>query len=411
MRIHDPKLFWLSLYVFINILAAIIMYNTGKLIGDVTGNNLYSTDALFVAVSMVVFSYTLILVVFFKLVRKIKIRTISFGDGEKSVYSKIGFLLIILQILFMAFNVLNGVNTAGSNNIRVDSIFSFFWVLVPVDALFLIFYGVARNNKYFKINLCIYLISNLIRGWAGVFLIVAFMEWCHNYRARKIRPKYVFLAILLVMLLYPVINAIKFYIRMRPDNFSFAGFLDVFDNALDGLGYMDAIYLGVLHIVERIQTTSILIMVIQLKDSLYTEYMNGAFTPFWWEGLHGLIIDKLIGNEKSIPLSVAFTEYGIFNWEFDVGNWNTNTAYASWFFIEPYLIPLYLFYTLFICFLSYALIKKISSSVFALDLLWLIWLLYLLPPWFGTFVQFIYALFIFLILKIIYGQILVKKRV
>lgn len=411
MRARDPKNFWLFLYIFINILATIIMFNTGELIGDVAGNRLYNTDVLFFSAFLVIISYVFILVFLFKIMIRINIKTIFFGNSENPIYSFIGIFLIIFQTLFMAFNVLNGVNIAGSINVRADSIFSFFWALMPVDALFLIFYGVARDNKYFKLNLCLYLLSNLIRGWAGVFLIIAFMEWCFAYRKGKINIKHIFVFSIVAIIFYPIINAAKFYIRTSSNDFSVAGFFEVFATVSDNIGYIDAIYLGVLHIVERIQTTSILVMVIQLKDSLYSGYLNGVFSPFWWEGLHGIIIDRLFGNIKEMPLGVAFTKYGTFNWEFEVGNWNTNTAYPSWLVIVPYLAPIYLFYTILLCFISYFLIKKISSSTSALDLLWLTWLLYLLPPWFGTFVQFIYALFIFLILKIIYGQILVKKRV
>ncbi len=74
--------------------------------------------------------------------------------------------------------------------------------------------------------------------------------------------------------------------------------------------------------------------------------------PSWWEGLHGIVFDRLLGNSNNIPFSVAFTKYGSFNWDFEIGNWNTNTAYASWFFVTiPYSALFILqFFTLF-CFI------------------------------------------------------------
>lgn len=410
MRVKDPKIAWLLLYVFVNIVATIIMLTTGQLIGDAAGNRVYNTDILLLASFLVVFSYIFFLVGVYGGICKCHIKKINFGVSEDALYSKIGIFLIVFQILFMLFNLSSGVNVAGSNNLKVGGFSSIFWALMPVDALFLIYYGVARDNKYFRINLLIYLVSNVSRGWAGVFLIVAFMEWCWAYRNQRIKFKYILPLFVVFLLFYPILNAIKFYIRTNPNEFSLIGFLDVFDSNFGNISYVDSVYLGVLHVVERIQTVSILAMVIQLKDFLYIGYLNGEFSPFWWEGLHGIVFDRLLGNSNNIPFSVAFTKYGSFNWDFEIGNWNTNTAYASWFFVTPYLIPLYLFYSFLLCFVSYVLIKKISSSISALDLLWMSWLLYLLPPWFGTFVQFIYALFIFLVLKSIFSLILLKKE-
>ena len=56
MRIKDPKIAWLLLYVFVNVVATIIMLTTGQLIGDAAGNRVYDTDILLLASFLVIFS-------------------------------------------------------------------------------------------------------------------------------------------------------------------------------------------------------------------------------------------------------------------------------------------------------------------------------------------------------------------
>ena len=402
IKIKDPKMFWLILYVAINIIATIIMYSTGELIGDTKGNQVFDNSMLLLAMVSVISSYVVICYFLFKLFKKVRVTKIQVYN-EIGTHNKLGLIILVSQISFLFFNYINGVNIAGSNNIRTDSIFAIFWALFPVDALFLIYYAVARDSKYFKINLAAYLISSIARGWAGAFLIVIFMEFCRLYRSKSIRFRYVLFATALLLLFYPVLNSIKFYVRLGMPEGGIAQFLDE--------SYLSSIYHGVLHLIERIQITSVLVEVIRIKDTLGDAFSSGAFSPFWHEGLHGIIYDRLFDIPKKYPLSVAFTEYGSFNWEFEVGNWNTNTSLASWFFIAPSLSVFYVFYIFLVCFISYFIMMKISSKDSAKDLLWLSWLFYVIPPWFGTFIQFIYALIVFLFLKILISNIYKKRAV
>ena len=160
-----------------------------------------------------------------------------------------------------------------------------------------------------------------------------------------------------------------------------------------------------MHLIGRFQVTSMVVEVIRMSDLIQVEFTNGKFTPFWLEGLHGIIFNRLFTAEKYIPIGVAFTQYGDFGAQFDVGDWNTNIGYVGWFFIAPYLIPLYIFYTFLLGFFSFYLVKKIGISESSKDMLWLAWLVYLMPPWFAAFTGFIYTLFLFLVIKLILSRL------
>jgi hypothetical protein len=396
------RLPWLLLYVFANIASACIMFATGELVGDVDGTQLYSGAALIGATTLVVFSYIFLLGPVFNTVSRIEIKKINFGDDEIKTGKRIGFALILLQIAFMAFNLTQGVNMAGSNNERAGGLLSMVFVLLPSDALFIIYYGFYRNNKYFYPNLAVWLLSNVLRGWAGVFLFLVFVEWCRAFRRKKITVGGCLFSLSIVLVLYPILTNLKWLIRLSAS--SSLSLSSIFESLIDNFGtkdYFSFIWDGVTHILFRLQTTSLVVEVMRMRNLLQSEFANGNFVPFWLEGLHGIIIDRFFSGERSMPVGVAFTQYLETDWQFNVGDWNTNIGYVGWFFITPYLIPLYLAYTVFLGFLSFFFIKKIGSSESTNDLIWYAWMTYLMAPWLATFVSFIYALAMFLILKVL----------
>lgn len=401
----SPRSPWLIVYLLSNIVAAIIIYNTGELIGDVAGNNLYSKPALIFATILVLLSYAIILKPIFNTFSRISIRGIDYRKSEAHIGEIIGKLLILLQLSFLIFNLSTGVNIAGANTIKTDNPLAIFWALVPVDMLFFVYYGLYRENKLFSPNLVVWVVSYLLRGWAGVFLFIIFFEWCRAVRTHKITLSRTAIASVFILVCYPLLSALKWLIRASAaTGMTLEAIINGFGNAFRGLDYFSLIGDGVIHIISRLQVTSIVVEVMRMSDLLQSEFANAKFAPFWKEGLHGIILDRLFAGEKSMPIGVAFTQYGNFNWEFDVGNWNTNIGYVGWFFITPYLIPLYIVYTLFLGFLSFFLLKKIGISKSSEDMLWLAWLVFLLPPWIGAFVGFIYALLVFLFIKLIVSR-------
>lgn len=397
---------WLALYVGANIIATLIMWNTGELIGDTSGIRLYSKSSLFWAALLVVSSYLIILWPVFNFISKIKIKKWSFGANDIHVGERIGKLLVLLQIAFMIFNISNGVNIAGSSNTRTTASFSMFWVLMPVDALFLVYYGVYRSNKYFYPNVIIWLVSNLLRGWSGILMFGIFFEWCRAFRNKKITVFRIVLLGMLVIFLYPVLASLKWFLRASAGtDLSVASIGTGLGDAFKGVDYFSLIGDGVSHLIGRFQVTSIVVEVMRLSDLLQVEFANQKFTPFWLEGLHGIVFSNLFSGEKYLSVGVAFTKYGNFGSGFDIGDWNTNIGYVGWFFVAPYLTPIYIFYTLVLGLISFYLVKKIGISESSKDMLWLVWLVYLMPPWLAAFVGFIYALFLFLIMKIVFTRL------
>ena len=181
----NPRSPWLLFYIVVNVTAGIIIFNTSMLIGDLSEVQLHSTNILLLSVFIVIFSYFIFLVPIFGFFSRIKVRALKFRIDENLIGQRIGLTILFLQILYLIFNLASGVNIAGSNNARSDSVISLIWILIPVDLLFVIYYGLYREDRYFYSNLSLWLLSNFLRGWSGVFLVVVFMEWCRRFRRNQ----------------------------------------------------------------------------------------------------------------------------------------------------------------------------------------------------------------------------------
>jgi len=402
MKVRRP---WFWLFVGANVVGAYVMLDTGELIGDAAGRPLHSVAALYLAVLLVLLSYWLILGPLFNALMRVRVKPVQLAVDEGMLGSRLGKLLLALQITYFLFNIAYGVNTAGSANSGESVPFALFWVFVPVDALMVIYYGYYRDNRLFYPNVIVWTVSNLARGWSGIFLFIIFFEWCRAGRRGAIRKGRVALLGLLVIVLYPVLINLKWIMRASAQtNLGFAEVADGFAAVLETEAYTSLVGDGLMQIVGRLQTTSSVVEVIRLRDLLQDEFAMGRFTPFWLEGLHGIVYDRLMHGVKSMPIGVAFTEYALLDTRLELGSWNTNIGYVGWFFIAPLYVPLYLAYTLLLGYLSVFLVKKVGMTAQASDMVWLTWLVYLLPPWHAAFVGFLYALAVFLVLKLIVSR-------
>jgi len=402
----NPRVLWLLGYLLVNIIGYFIMASTGFLIGDVDGVPVYNYNSLFFAAITTIFFYYLLMGPCFNFITKIKTRRVAFNICDNKLSDRISLFLMAAQLCFFCFNVSQGVNVAGAGNHKAQGPFSFLWVLLPVDALFLIYYSIYRNSRYFTSNFLIWLASNLYRGWAGVFLFILFFEFCRLFRERKLSFIKSMLILFFTLLLYPIINVLKWTIRgFAGGEFDFFLLLGAVTDYISLDEYLSLVSDGFNHLVGRVQTTSMLVEVMRLQPVLSKAFENSNFIPFWKEGIIGIAYDTLIYGVKGIPLNVIFPMYANLGSIDDLGNWNTNTGFASWLLIAPLWSPIYIFYVLALCFISSFLMKKLSSSSSAMDGLWFAWLMYLLPPWFGAFIGYIQALFIFYILTYILGKI------
>ena len=105
-----------------------------------------------------------------------------------------------------------GVNIAGSLAVS-ESPIRFLWVLFVPDTLFLVYYGIYRKSRFFPPNLVLYLVSNVARGWLGMWIIVLFIEGAYRVFEGRIKWSKLILLGCLGFLSLPILYQLKLSIR------------------------------------------------------------------------------------------------------------------------------------------------------------------------------------------------------
>lgn len=402
--IKNFRLIWLIFYIAVNLIFLIAIHHQNQLFGENANVVINSDTPVFTIGSLVIFTYIFFNGFLFYSIKKIKVNKILKIFHNESVSNKIGIILLILQILFIAYFLSTNTYVAGSN-VRDDSILSLLWVLIPVDILFYIYYGIYRDQKLFFPNLIIWLLSSFLRGWTGVLLTVLFFESCRRFRSGTLNFSKILKYSILIIFLYPPLYLTKLYIRSF-GSMGFSGLVFSFDidNFLyffNSLSLFDSITLSLTQIFERLQIISSAVAIYQYSSNLYSDLNHGLIYPMWMEGIHGIAIDRIFGGPVLQNLGVSFAQY-LDPLSSDI-NWNSNPTFVGWLLIDPSMSLLYVSYAVLLCLISMILVKRMSSKMLSLDMVWYAWLVYLVPGWFGAFFLFIYSLFLMYGLHIVIG--------
>jgi hypothetical protein len=254
-----------------------------------------------------------------------------------------------------------------------------------------------------------------MRGWAGIFLFILFFESCKLYRARRLKLKIVAALVALTVIVYPMITAVKWAIRAN----AFIGdsAVTVVTNSVEAFEYDDyfsLISLGVEHIVERLQSVSALVDIIKNQSELSDDFESGRFVPFWLEGLHGTIFDRiangsLTAHTERMPASVVYWDKLRSDSASD-GIGNVALSYPGWMVIAPFYSGVYVLYSVFLGILPLLVVRKITRDTAAQEMVWLAWLVYLMAPWFFAMIKFTYSVCFFYLIYVFFGNTPILSR-
>lgn len=141
------RAFWLGIYVVAAIVVARLISASGMLGGDFEGVPLSDFHTLIIATSCVVVSYLVWMGPVFGIMEKVAVSPVlKHWQGEASPNEErlISILVLFLQLAFLVYCLVEGIGIAGSTK-RVDLAVKYVWVLFPVDAIFLVYYGLFRR--------------------------------------------------------------------------------------------------------------------------------------------------------------------------------------------------------------------------------------------------------------------------
>ena len=407
----NPRRFWLALYLIANVYSIAYTLTMGELIGDLDGFQYTNIAVVLVAGIGVLLSYFGLMTVGFESLSR-RFAVVDAMPEDSASQRMMGRFVAGGQVLFFLFNLAFGINQAGSTE-RVPLALYFIWILIPFDSLAPLYFAQAPSSRIRVANLAIFVVSNLARGWSGPLLLVFSIEWMRAYRSNKKGfAGWVFPALIpLGLVLYPVVLAVKWY--LRASSFAPTGsFMDVIDGLPSPTSddYALLFQTGIHQLMGRLQLASNVVDLWANARTVQTAFQDHQILPFWLEGLHGIIFNRVTGHD-ALPISGWFTNVGDFPprpLEAD-SDWNTNTSWIGWFIACPELIPLYLLYTFALCYISMRLMAKTSRNRISRDFIWLAWLLYLLPGWLGAFTSFIYGQVVFLAIRRLLERLATKR--
>ena len=406
----NPRKWWLLGFAAINAFAGVYMSVTGELIGFGPGNVIPSKSVVLEVTVATVVALILVLGVLFDFLslrlrpKSAFNRGVALAKHEVPVRrpdpSVLGHVIIALQLCGIAIGIWFGYKIAGrADDLTFHPLKSLWLYLVPIDALFLLYFSIFRSDRLAHLNLVVWLGWGFIRGWTGGFVAIAFLESCRLLREKPAKAKWLLACSLLAFaLIGPVLQVTKASIRASDGNAGISEIASVVIAEIDGIEFWWA---AVFQTVERLQTVSTTVEVARQASLFQSEYRSNKILPFYYEGPHAVILRHIVPDVRGVlPVGVAFTDITDtkFGFESITGNWNANIGFVGWLIIAPSSTPLYLLYMICLCAMSCRLVLSVANTESARDVLWYSWGFYLMAPWQSVFIQFLYAV---LLLKLL----------
>ena len=336
--------------------------------------------------SDMVISYLVLVFCFFYL---LGIALIFKRDGQDAilnffVQNAYGYFILFIQLVYFLFNYYYGVNKAGHDSYGVTPwYFSYFFILFSADNLFLIYLFLVDSSKLRSINIFVYILSSISRGWMGgvLFLFVNyFLE--RNISIKKFTHVF-FVCLVLIAFLPFLINA-KWLFR----SISYQNGVDLLPLLFDvGEGYLTILFNSINYVVNRFQHFSSLVYILDNKEMLVSNV--GRYNDFWMDGLPQLLFFRLFSLDyPSLNGYIVTDLFGYSN-----ATWNIQIGMGAWILLYPYASICLLGYVAVLLIVAYRLpINRYESRVSALILFFSYSFIYV--GWFGAFVNLLITLII-----------------
>ncbi|WP_095161559.1 oligosaccharide repeat unit polymerase [Pseudomonas sp. Irchel 3F5] len=299
--------------------------------------------------------------------------------------------IFVYQIFYLFNSVYFGVNIAGVQD-DVKSPFQLLFTLLDPDILFLVIAVSLRSPHLFWANTGLYLMSTVVRGWGGAFVLLPILLLCRYYPVRVKLSSIVLLAgsSVLVLLASPFIIEAKWLVRSGVEVGQF------FSNVMDR-GYLNALDMTLEYILTRFQMFGHVAMLVENSTVVASAYDANEFIPYWADGLLQWVVLKLNGIDI-IQLNRYMVSY-FFNAENSA--YSTNPGLAGWVAILGERSVFFFLYVFAIVFFPAWLVRKYAGVPHFL-LLYSFVFIWLFHGWIGAYLNFVvYSLCIVLLRKIV----------
>ena len=214
----------------------------------------------------------------------------------------------------------------------------------------------------------------------------------------------------------PFLLAIKHAIRSLNNAYLKNEYLDYggLYSAIKSVNWWEAVINSSEGMLMRMQHLDVVIVLMNNANLLAEKLRNREFLYFFEEGLPQFTIERLLGWPRVQDLHIKAIHF--FRPEYaHVTNYqgmgiisNTHTGLVSWLWIAPELAPLFLAYLLILTWSGMWLAKKLDASGKVIQLVWFAVLFWVMNGWFGAYIEFIQALVVVILARLLVGKLNVK---
>ncbi|QQZ37594.1 oligosaccharide repeat unit polymerase [Pseudomonas sp. SK2] len=363
--IVSPFVVLMLLYFFANFVSLVFAVNDDGMFLEGKFFQL-SSETLICSFALQVFFLLLLWLVY----RLFLDRGVSFHRELGRAY---GVFLFWLQLAFLTFNQISGVNVAGVDSQGGGGV-SYLFIFLQPDILFILIGLGLKSNRLFWLNCIVFLLSMLLRGWMGGVFLVLVMLMCRGY------PIYISLrmlskgvcGLLILFALLPVFIEAKWAMRSGLSVSDF--FTSILSMSFESYGE------AVKYVMNRFQHVGHVALIIENCNRLHSSYLNGEFVSYWADGLPQMVVFKAFGleyirlNSFLVADTLGYTD----------AYWNTNPGLAGWAAILQEYVVLLLAYVVCLLVVVYSFMQRFAGPRYVM-LISCFSLVYLFHGWIGAF--------------------------
>lgn len=379
MRLSLSTIF-ISVYLFANLLLGAYYGFYGSLGGDFKNTVIDNYD-----VYLTVYVVENILIILFLIALRLAFYSVSVKKIIITNNKILSIFVMCIQISFLLYSHYTGVGQLSDDfyNVTVDNPLKYVFTFFNADYLFLAYFCIARKPS--KINIALYFISNIYRGWfAGALVNIAFILAVKIFKERGLKLKYVIVSIIMFMVLAPAIYYVK-YVTRGAENMESTGVSAYYSGEM----YNELINAAF----SRFQHISETYSVVNNIDVIQNGMEKKSFVPFYFENPAKKQLVNLFGYQDSITI----TQYAAENILHKIPG-NIHVGILTWLLVSPLLSLVYVIFLFSSFIVLVFLLKKLTTENVWPYCVWITMLL-AMHGWFTSYFMFLWSLFVIYLFK------------
>jgi hypothetical protein len=309
------------------------------------------------------------------------------SDCQSKPPKLFGYIVFFIQLCTFLVALFLGYGRAGSKGGDANVIVTIVSYL-HADIFFMLYYAHARASAFPKYNLILFVVSNVLRGWGGVWLILFLIESFYFLRGSNVWRAYykIMLVSLIGLAAFPFANSIREQARGAE-----VGELLYFESYIK--------------LFNRMQHVSNVVLISQESEDVLNDIQSGIIVPWY---INNPIFMRLIpgkyGEMESLQKYIAsrylvdFSKIGDGYYVDDL-SWYTNTGFSGWIFLMNwYVVPVYVIYVLFMMWLPYWAVGRFIGVMSIVPVLHLASFLYVFHGWMDVQFTFVVSVLVYVFL-------------